>query len=249
MHALDHVRILIVAAHPDDETIGASAWIGPPHHATVLHVTDGAPHDRRWWTAGITDRATYARIRALEAGRALAHVRAIHIQLGFADQELVHALPELARMIADHVVRQAPDLIVTHAYEGGHPDHDAVAFAVARAHELVHAAPPIYEMALYHGASGVLVAGEFVEDRGSTYRRLGAEQLARRRAMIACYASQQATLAPFVGLVHERYRIAPRYDFARSPHEGPLWYERLGFATTGARWRATAAKTCTRMEL
>jgi hypothetical protein len=105
----------------------------------------------------------------------------------------------------------------------------------------VHVAPPIYEMALYHGASGALVAGEFVENRGSTYRRLGAEQLARRRAMIACYASQQATLAPFVGLVHERYRFAPRYDFARSPHEGPLWYERLGFAMSGARWRAIAA--------
>jgi len=241
-HALDHARVLIVAAHPDDETIGASALLGPPREVTVVHVSDGAPHDRRWWPAGIEDREAYARLRALEAERALAHVRADRIALGLVDQEVVHALPELARAIADHVERLAPELIVTHAYEGGHPDHDAVAFAVARARELVGAAPPSYEMALYHAGSGRFVAGELLDDRGSTCVALDAEQRARRRAMLECFESQRTTLAPFMELAHERYRAAPRYDFSRPPHDGPLCYERFGFWITGARWREIAAR-------
>jgi N-acetylglucosamine malate deacetylase 2 len=236
------VRILVIAAHPDDETIGASALIGPPHHAIVLHITDGAPRDRRWWPAGIDDRLVYARVRALEAERALAHVHARRVALGLMDQEVVHALPCLVRVLAAHVERCAPDLIVTHAYEGGHPDHDAVALAVSLARDLVARPPPLYEMALYHGAGGGLVTGDFIGGGPSIHHALDPEQQARRRAMLACFASQAATLAPFAGLAHERYRAALRYDFSRPPHAGPLRYEQLGFPITGESWRALAAR-------
>jgi LmbE family N-acetylglucosaminyl deacetylase len=231
-----------VAAHPDDETIGASALLGPPHEATVVHVTDGAPRDPRWWPAGVTDRDAYARTRELEAERALALVHAERVALGVEDQRAVYALPELAEAIADQIVRRAPDLIVTHAYEGGHPDHDAVALAVARARQLAGRPPRVHEMALYHGAPGTLVAGAFVGDRASPRRALDPAQLRRRREMLACFASQRVTLAPFRSLAHERYRQAPARDFSRPPHDGPLWYERLGFPITGDEWRALAAR-------
>lgn len=235
------MRVLIVAAHPDDETLGASALLGPPHEAVVVHATDGAPRDRRWWPAGVSDRDAYARLRAGEAARALALVDAERVALGIADQEAVRALARLAQAIAEQIARRAPDLIVTHAYEGGHPDHDAVAFAVARARRLAGRAPPAIEMALYHGAPGALVAGEFLDGRPSTRRALDPVELRRRRAMLACFASQRATLAPFLALAHERYRPAPAYDFSRPPHDGPLLYERLGFPISGAAWRALAA--------
>jgi LmbE family N-acetylglucosaminyl deacetylase len=235
------MRVLIVAAHPDDETIGASALIGPPHEGSVLHVTDGAPRDPRWWPPGVCDRDAYARTRTREAERALALAHADRVALGVEDQQAVHALPWLAQAIADHIGRLAPDLIVTHAYEGGHPDHDAVAFAVAQARRLAGRALRVHEMALYHGAPGVLVAGEFVADRASVRHALDPAQLHRRRAMLACFASQRATLMPFLELAHERYRLAPAYDFSRPPHDGPLLYERLGFPTSGAEWRALAA--------
>lgn len=93
------VRILIVAAHPDDETLGASALFGPPHDVVVLHATDGAPHDPRWWPAEFPDRGAYARVRALEAEHALAIGGAERVALGIADQEAVHAVPQIARAI------------------------------------------------------------------------------------------------------------------------------------------------------
>lgn len=242
MQLFGHVRVLVVAAHPDDETIGASALIGPPREAVVVHVTDGAPRDPRWWPPGVADRGAYARIREREAERALAHVRADRIALGLVDQEAVHALPQLVRLLAAHIVRRAPDLVVTHAYEGGHPDHDAAAVAVARACELAPRPPRVCEMALYHGALGRFVAGEFADGRAAVCHVLDPEERARRRAMLACFASQEATLAPFLDLARERYRAAPAYDFSRPPHDGPLLYERLGFPITGAEWRALAAR-------
>ena len=85
-------------------------------------------------------------------------------------------------------------------------------------------------MALYHG------------ERPSVRRALDPAQLRRKREMLACFASQRATLAPFLELAHERYRLAPSYDFSRPPHGGPLLYERMGFPTSGAAWRAIAAR-------
>jgi hypothetical protein len=116
-----------------------------------------------------------------------------------------------------------------------------VACAVARARDRTGDFPTVREMALYHGATGALTTGAFLDQRPCATVRLDAEQLARRRAMIACYASQRATLAPFTEIALERTRVAPRYDFARPPHSGPLWYERLGFPISGALWRALAA--------
>jgi N-acetylglucosamine malate deacetylase 2 len=261
VHVAVGVRIAIIAAHPDDETIGASALVAA-HETLVIHVTDGAPRAARWWPAGVIDRDGYAHDRACEVERALALAGANRVALGVTDQEAAYALPELVRVIAGVLARRAVDLVVTHAYEGGHPDHDAVAFAVARAALLVSPAPPVIEMAVYHGAPGhgapghgapghgapghgapgALVAGHFIDDRGSFCRALTPAELALRRAMLACFTSQRATLAPFIPLVHERYRRAPVYDFSRPPHAGPLLYERLGFPMSGARWRALAAR-------
>lgn len=247
VHSIARVRILIVAAHPDDETLGASALLGPPHEVVVLHATDGAPRDPRWWPAEFRDRGAYARVRALEAERALAIGGAERVALGIADQEAVHAVPQIVQAVASEIARRAPDVIVTHAYEGGHPDHDAVAVSVAHACRRARRAPRVYEMALYHGAPGhgapgAFVAGEFIADRTSICCALAPEQLRRRRAMLDCFASQRTTLAPFLALGHERFRPAPRVDFSRPPHDGPLLYERMGFTMTGREWRSLVAR-------
>ncbi len=59
------------------------------------------------------------------------------------------------------IVVAHPDaaVVLTHAYEGGHPDHEAVAFAVQASGR------PRIEMAGYHaGPNGHMIAGQFLDD-------------------------------------------------------------------------------------
>lgn len=238
-------RVLVVAAHPDDETIGASTMLATQHEVTVIHVTDGAPRDRRWWPRDApSSREEYARLRRREADAALALVgigaERIH-RLGLVDLEACRALPDLITAIRDALDRERPELVITHAYEGGHPDHDAVAFAVAEACAEVPA-PLVVEMALYHGASGELRAGEHIPGAPALAIALAPAERTRRAAMLDCFASQRATIAPFRAIDREVFRCAPTYDFARPPHRGPLLYERWGFPVTGTEWRELALR-------
>lgn len=242
-------RVLVVAAHPDDETIGASTLLATHHEVTVVHVTDGAPRDRRWRSrAAPESREEYARVRRREAetALALAGIGAGQIRrLDVVDLEASHALPELVTALAGVLEDLRPELVITHAYEGGHPDHDAVAFAVAEARARVDArsdGPLVVEMALYHGVSGELRAGQHLPGLPVLAVPFAPAELVRRAAMLDCFASQRATLAPFRAMACEVFRPAPRYDFACPPHLGPLLYEHWGFPITGAEWRELARR-------
>ncbi|MEA2693820.1 MAG: N-acetylglucosamine malate deacetylase 2 [Acidobacteriota bacterium] len=166
-------RFLLLAAHPDDETIGAGALLGRSQPQAVIHVTDGAPRDLAWAPAANGDREGYARERRreLEAAMALAGVPAERlVSLGIVDQEAVLDLPGLAERLAGIFSDLASERVLTVAYEGGHPDHDAVAFAAHAAAELLRrrgrGAPELWEMALYHAGAeageGGIVTGRFL---------------------------------------------------------------------------------------
>src|SRR4051794_14929007 len=94
-------RLLIAAPHPDDETIGAALALLRARTALVLHLTDGASHDSRFWTAPCADREEYARLRAREAGQALQWAGVAHRSLPIADQQLVDQIPAAVRALAD----------------------------------------------------------------------------------------------------------------------------------------------------
>src|SRR5205823_12653419 len=66
------VRPLILAAHPDDETLGASAVMMRCPESIVVYLTDGAPRDRKLRAPEVIgSRENYARTRIMEANAAL----------------------------------------------------------------------------------------------------------------------------------------------------------------------------------
>ncbi len=149
----------LVVAHPDDETIGAGAALPLFRDLLLVHVTDGAPRNGFDAAAyGFDSPADYAAAREAELGAALrcAGIDPRRVGLGVADQGASLALDALIAALTPLLADMAA--VFTHPYEGGHPDHDAVAFAVHRS-----ARCPVFEFAGYH-ARGV---GHFLHDQGT----------------------------------------------------------------------------------
>lgn len=250
-------RTLVVLAHPDDETVSASSRLTRIEVAALLYVTDGAPRDGRdAQRAGFETINAYAQARRAETLRALAHAgisseRAAF--LNYADQQAAFNLLQITADLQRWIVHTQPEALLTHPYEGGHPDHDAVAFAAHACVEMIAreggATPPvIIEFTSYHECRGDWVFGGFLPGADVVERvvTLNPDARALKQRLVACYRSQ-ADLLQSVPLEEERFRLAPHYDFTRPPHEGPPLYERHGWGVTISDWCALATDATERL--
>jgi N-acetylglucosamine malate deacetylase 2 len=148
---------------------------------------------------------------------------------------------ELASALAARLAGFRPACVISHSYEGGHPDHDAACLITQLACRRLDPVPTIVEMTSYHaGAGGEMIVGGFVGDPAAAVVVLDDVERSRRRAMLDCFVTQKQTLVSFRDVEHEAFRVAPAYDFTQPPHPGDLWYERHDWGMTGARWRSLA---------
>ncbi|HEX7062850.1 MAG TPA: PIG-L family deacetylase [Woeseiaceae bacterium] len=243
-------RLLVVVAHPDDETLALGPLLPQLRQATFVYATDGAPRNLTdAHAAGCATRDAYAGARRAELEAMFTQAGLTPGQArfcGLPDQEAMHALAWLARCVQRHIEESRAGLVVTHPYEGGHPDHEATAFAVHAACALLanegRAAPAIVEAPCYHRRrDGRAAYGEFLAHPGMPQprcRALTQDEQALKRRLLACFGTQAATLALFP-LERQSLRRAPRYDFTCAPHSGALHYEVCGWGS-GHAWRRRA---------
>ncbi len=214
-----------------------------------MYVTDGAPKNSLdAAAAGLPSREAYKAARKAEAFAALALARVPFLRvhgLDFGDQETAFRLPELTHSLTALLRNLQPDVVITHPYEGGHPDHDSTAFAVHSAVALCHRAgvpaPVVIEMTSYHIREGRIQTGEFMpgnipSDSSKVWTvELSAKEQDLKRRMLTCHRTQTATLRYF-STERERFRVAPTYDFTRPPHDGKLFYEHFAWGMTADLW-------------
>ncbi len=194
-----HTRLLVIAPHPDDETLGAGILIQRVRAAggrvDIASLTDGDNNpwpqrllERRLRVGG-TGRARWAARRRQEMSRALRELGVppdgLHA-LGWPDQGLAPLLlqpgNDLVPEIAALIVALRPTLVVLPALADRHPDHGTAHVLVRLALAAIPLQPLLWAY-LVHGRE--LPGPSFTVD-GS------AAQRAAKQAALAAHASQLA---------------------------------------------------------
>ena len=229
-------RLLVVAPHPDDETIACGLLIqrvraaGGEVQVLLLTAGDNNPWPQRWlerrlWI-GAGDRLRWGRRRLLEMQQALLQlgvpVQAMHFldwpDLGVTDCLLQADRAPLVTLRAA-LDRFAPSLIVIPALGDRHPDH-AAAHVLVRLALAPSGAPPPVLTYLVHGAAspdGDLDIG------GSPAQR------ANKLAALTAHRSQMALSGSRVRRMAcraERYRQlmpSPASPVSTLPWRPPFW--------------------------
>jgi N-acetyl-1-D-myo-inositol-2-amino-2-deoxy-alpha-D-glucopyranoside deacetylase len=192
-------RLLVVAPHPDDETIATGLLIqqvlaaGGEVRILLLTAGDNNPWPQRWLERrvriGAIDRQRWGRRRHAEMLQALQclGVPAQALQtLGWPDlgvtDLLLHDGAAAISALAATIDQFRPSLIAMPALDDHHPDHGS-AHVLMRLALAARADPPQWLSYLVHGHAR---AGGFIEIDGS------AEQMASKGKTLAAHHSQMA---------------------------------------------------------
>ncbi len=194
-------RVLVVAPHPDDESIGAGGVLLAACRANagvrVVFLTSG---ENNPWAQRAFERRLFLTARARMAyaghreGEALAALATLGVEprsvvfLRLPDQGLTHLLLRdpagLAQRLADQLISFAPTILIAPSADDLHPDHSATAVLT----QLALLAP--------EATSPTPTTLAFVVHNPSGRRRLPAglamtpADVARKRAAILCHRSQ-----------------------------------------------------------
>jgi LmbE family N-acetylglucosaminyl deacetylase len=237
-------RVAMVVAHPDDEAIGAGGQLHRFENLTLIFGADGAPRDgrdmRRTGHASIEAYATTRRTELTAALKALQLSDHAVIRLDLPDGELIFAVEILVSILAEMFARNQTEVVMTHAYEGGHPDHDALALAVHLAARRCAIPPSIVEIPYYHAGPDGWVLQSFPESEpGQIVIPLSEDAWMRKCAMLDAHQSQAEQLSGFRQPI-EKFRLARAHNFLRPPNEGRWLYEQVAPTLHPEAWLARA---------
>ncbi len=196
-------RLLVVAPHPDDETLGTGLLIqhvlaaGGVVHVLLLSDGDDNPWPQRWLEhrvrIGAADRARWARRRRSELVAALGCLGLAGdacTALGWPDQGLTRRvqqmLPASLATLRGVLDAFSPTLVAMPELQDRHPDHSA-AHVLMRLAMLGRRAAATAWLYRVHGAP-------LVEDAAFAVPADAAMQV-RKREALACHASQLALSA------------------------------------------------------
>jgi LmbE family N-acetylglucosaminyl deacetylase len=192
-----HRKILVVAPHPDDETLGCGGLLSLSAQsgstAYIVFVTDGAASHRRsraWPPARLVAQREREACRAL-ACLGLGHAPRLFLRLPDANmpQPGEPAWRSAVAVVGDILQQFAPDLMILPWRRDPHCDHRASWLLAQHALEQVSLRPEILEYAIWLDEFGE--AGDRPESDEVELVRVHIDDvLATKRAAVAAHLSQ-----------------------------------------------------------
>lgn len=231
-------RLLVIAPHPDDETIATGLLIqqvravGGEVRIVLLTAGENNPWPQRWlerrWRIRAGDRQRWAQRRRGELQQALASLEILPSALQALDWPDLGVTDMLLRDTANAVatVREAidrftPDLVALPSLQDRHPDHGA-AYVLVRLALAGRAAPPTLFAYLVHGTAG---AGRLIQMDATP------AQVSNKRVALQAHRSQIALSGKRLRQLAERPERfvdsghAPQSGLASLPWQPPRWLQ------------------------
>jgi LmbE family N-acetylglucosaminyl deacetylase len=220
-------RLLVITAHPDDESYGCAGTL-------ALHAQAGAKISLICATYGEKGQSHLPapisqttmktrRARELKAAARVIGIRRVRI-IGIPDGELRYHKPTLAKAVQAEARRQQPDAIISFGKDGisGHHDHIAagqVAHALARFLHLPFAAitlPPVVQRSATTFLRSRRRSPHYTKDIGITKpnRQFTINGLTKMQAL-QCHASQLDKKSAFENFPASAVRILMRKEYFR----------------------------------
>lgn len=233
MQILTTDRFLFLFAHPDDDTFICGTM--------KMLLEAGAEVHAAWLTSG--DYFGQGELREAELARAMEILGldelCIHL-LRLPDLGLIYNMDEGIALVADLLGTLKPDSVFVTAFEGGHPDHDAVNYLCYEGCTRAGVQPRLFEFPLYNGTGPVRHWRWRINDFGpggpeTLYSPLNEGAIDCKYRMMKTYSSQWMYMVPArlassrsrLRTLGEPYRSCPAdRDHAVPPHPGTLNYER-----------------------
>ncbi|MEP7161275.1 MAG: PIG-L family deacetylase [Dermatophilaceae bacterium] len=193
--AMAYEGLVVVAAHPDDETLGVGGVIasladmGVPTRLIVATAGERSHPDATQWQPGAVANVRQDEVAA--AMRILAP-QATVTHLGLPDGGLADSEEELTAMVG--ALLHETDLVLAPWIHDGHADHDAAGRAVRRATATVGCRALYYPVWMWHWA----VPEQFPWECAAVVE-LSIEALTRKSAALQCFPSQTSGLGPLPG--------------------------------------------------
>ncbi len=191
-------RLVVVGAHPDDETLGAGGLVQRAHRAGwEVEVVSASAGERSHPASASHSVEALAGRRRDELAAAVAHLApsARVTCLGLPDGELSTHVDGLVDHLVQLIGMRGDVTVVAATWRGdGHPDHEAVGRAAALAARRTDARLLEYPVWLWHwGSERDLPWSQ------ARQVRLGPDERGAKRAAVAAHASQVEPLTELPG--------------------------------------------------
>ncbi len=231
--ALGIDQLIVIAAHPDDETLGAAGLMARVHGmggtVTVIVASDGEASHPDSTTHSPERLAGLRRVEVTRAVHALAPGAALHF-LGLPDGALREHADDLAARLAPYLDAAGDAALVVAPWSGdGHRDHRIIAEAVAAASTRFGVRHLGYPIWLWHWGG----TADVPWDRALAVELTTTERATKRDALRA-HKTQVAALSSHAGdepVIHAD--MLAHFD---RPMELFFEEDRLGSASLPAEW-------------